>query len=80
MNNSILYENIYSALLRLAEKNSLRRVNNIKILVNKNIDISEKDLLKYLKIENNILFGEWTSIDIEKDEIEIIKAVIKVVD
>ncbi len=79
MNNSILYENIYSALLRLAEKNSLRRVNNIKILVNKNIDISEKDLLKYLKIENNILFGEWTSIDIEKDEIEIIKAVIKVV-
>jgi len=80
MNNSILYENIYSALLRLAEKNSLRRVNNIKILVNKNIDISEKDLLKYLKIENNILFGEWTSIDIEKDEIEIIKAVIKVID
>ncbi len=79
MTNSILYEKIYSALLRLSKEGNLEKINKIKVLVNKNSDINEEDLLKYLELKNNILFGKWTYIDIEKDEIEMITAIIKVV-
>lgn len=79
MNNSILFEKIYSALLKLSKDGGLDKVKKVKVLVNENSNINEKDLLKYLEHKNNILFGEWTYIDIEEEEIEMITAIIKVV-
>lgn len=79
MEDSILYEKIYSAILKLSKEGGLDRVNKVKILVNKNNNICKRDLCKYLEFRNNILFGEWTYIDIEEEEIEIITAIIKIV-
>ncbi|MEY8304147.1 hypothetical protein FYJ27_05485 [Anaerosalibacter bizertensis] len=76
MDTNILYEKIYNGLLKMSKEYSVEKVEEIYIVLNIDKDIDEKDLTKYLKSKNASLFQDLEKIEITKEEIEMITAII----
>ncbi|MBV1819558.1 hypothetical protein L0P54_10340 [Anaerosalibacter bizertensis] len=76
MDTNILYEKIYNGLLKMSKEYSVEKVEEIYIVLNIDKDIKEKDLMRYLKSKNASLFQDLEKIEITKEEIEMITAII----
>ncbi|MCR2044929.1 hypothetical protein [Anaerosalibacter massiliensis] len=76
MDNNILYEKIYTALIGMSKEYSVNKVEEINMVENIGIGIDTEDLIKYLKSKNNPLFEELKKINIRKEELEIITIII----
>ncbi|MBW4827360.1 MAG: hypothetical protein KZY61_08275 [Clostridiaceae bacterium] len=76
MDCTILYEKIYNGLLKMSKEYSVEKIEEIYIVLNIDKDINEKDLMRYLKSRNTFLFQNLEKIEIRKEEIEMITAII----
>lgn len=76
MDNNILYEKIYIALIGMSKEYSVNKLEEINMVENIGIGIDTEDLIKYLKSKNNPLFEELKKINIREEELEIITIII----
>ncbi|NLL71886.1 MAG: hypothetical protein GX238_12250 [Epulopiscium sp.] len=77
MHDTFLNERIYEALLELCQKNKILKLNKVNIVVNMDSHISENSLREYFGERNNKIFGNWTEIIVEKQDVGKLNAVIK---
>lgn len=77
MHDTFLTERIYETLLKLCQENKLIKLYKVNLAVNTDSHISENSLRELFSERNNNLFGEWTEIIIEKQDIGKLNAVIK---
>ncbi len=77
MHDTFLNERIYEALLELCKKNKILKLNKVNIVVNMDSHISENSLREYFGERNNKIFGNWTEIIVEKQDVGKLNAVIK---
>lgn len=77
MHDTFLNERIYEALLELCQKNKILKLNKVNIVVNMDSHISENSLREYFGERNNKIFGKWTEIIVEKQDVGKLNAVIK---
>ena len=77
MHDTFLTERIYETLLKLCQENKLIKLYIVNLAVNTDSHISENSLRELFSERNNNLFGEWTEIIIEKQDVGKLNAVIK---
>lgn len=77
MHDTFLNERIYEALLELCQKNKILKLNKVNIVVNMDSHISENSLREHFGERNNKIFGKWTEIIVEKQDVGKLNAVIK---
>lgn len=77
MHDTFLNERIYEALLKLCHENKIIKLNKVNIAVNIDSHISEDSLREQFGERNNNIFGDWTEIIVEKQDVGKLNAVIK---
>lgn len=76
MGDKILHEKVYKALVEMAKEYSISKIKQINIVINIDKHIIEKDLIEYLKSKDSFLFEKLEKVDISKEKIEMITAII----
>lgn len=77
MHDSLLFEKTYQAVYELSKHNSIRRVSEVKIIVSMDSHFDSPHMLGHLIERDNILFGDWTNVIVEKRDIEKLTALIE---
>lgn len=76
MGDKILHEKVNKALVEMAKEHSISKIKQINIVINIDKHIIEKDLIEYLKSKDSFLFEKLEKVDISKEKIEMITAII----
>ncbi len=77
MHDTILLDKITEEVQILSKTNHFSKVNQLSICVNPNSHVNEDNLYDHLRHANKKLFGIWTKISIEKDDIPDQVAILK---
>lgn len=80
MHDTHLIEKIYQSMVTLCEQNSIVKINEINIEVDKGSHIDGPHLLSHLKDRDSEMFGDWTEINVERKPYPKLTAVIKSID
>lgn len=80
MHDSFLFEKTYQTVNELCERNAIRKVNEIKMVVSMDSHVDGPHMLGHFIERDNTLFGDWTNVSVEKRDIEKLTAVIKSID
>lgn len=80
MHDSLLFEKTYNTVHELCENNSIKKVNEIKLIVSMDSHVDGPHMLSHFIERDNILFGDWTNVIVEKCDIEKLTAVIERID
>lgn len=80
MHDTHLIEKIYQSINTLCKHNSIVKINEINIEVDEDSHIDGLHLLSHLIDRDNVMFGDWTVINVERKPYEILTAVIKSID
>lgn len=76
MYDEVVLNNICEAVEESCRVNRIRKVTFLTIIVNENTSVDDNSLLELLKAKNNALFGEWTKIDIFKENFQDKSAIV----
>ena len=77
MHDTILLNKITEEVELLSKTNHFSKVNKLLICLNPNSHVNEDNLYDHLHHANKKLFGLWTQISIERDEIPDQVAILK---
>jgi len=77
MGDLFMYEKIYNGIMGYCEQKQIKKVSMVSIIVNNDTDIDKKSLLEYLRRRNGEKIGRWTKVQIERQPIGNITAIIK---
>lgn len=77
MHDSLLLEKTYQTVCELCERNSIRKVNEVKMIVSIDSHMDGAHMLGHLMERNNTMFGDWTNVIIKKRDIEKMTTVIE---
>ncbi|MGB8452136.1 MAG: hypothetical protein WCD89_07360 [Anaerocolumna sp.] len=77
MHDTILLDKITEEVQILSKTNHFNKVNKLLICVNPDSHVNEDNLYDHLHQANKKLFGMWTKISIEKDDIPDQVAILK---
>ena len=80
MHDSVLFEKTYRTVCELCESNAVKKVNEIKMIVSMDSHVDGPHMLEHFIERDNILFGDWTDVIVEKRDIEKLTAVIESID
>lgn len=80
MHDSLLFEKTYQTVRELCESHSIMKVNEIKMTVSMDSHVDGPHMLRHFIERDNILFGDWTNVVVEKREIERLTAIVKSID
>ena len=80
MHDTHLIEKIYQSIAALCKQNGIVKVNEIEIEVDEGSHIEGPHLLSHLMDRDNEMFGNWTSVHLERKPYEKLTAVIKKID
>ena len=80
MHDTHLIEKIYQSIAVLCKQNGIFKVNEIEIEVDEGSHIEGPHLLSHLMDRDSEMFGNWTSVNIQRKPYEKLTAVIKRID
>jgi Zn finger protein HypA/HybF involved in hydrogenase expression len=80
MHDTFLFGNLYDAVLKLCEENSIQRINSIRITVHTDSHINEQSLREFFAENGSTLIDKNTVIIINRKESERLTAVIEQID
>lgn len=80
MHDSLLFEKTYRAVRELCESHSIKKVNEIRLIVSMDSHVDGPHMLRHFMERDNTLFGDWTNVIVEKREIEKLTAVVESID
>lgn len=70
MHDSLLLEKTYQAVLALCAPYAIQKINEITLLVSQDSHLEPTHMLAHLIERDNTLFGDWTTVIIQKGDIE----------
>lgn len=70
MHDTILLNKISEVLKETCEVNKIKRVNEFTVVVNHRSHVNENNLYEHLQYANNNLIGNWTKINIQREDIQ----------
>lgn len=70
MQDTVLLNKISNSLRELCRSHKIKRIEKLSIIVDKNSNVNSSDLYEYLRGYNRDLVGEWTSIIVEKEQLD----------
>ena len=70
MHDTILLNKISEVLKETCVVNNIKRVDEFTVVVNHRSHVNENNLCEHLQRAENSLIGDWTKINIEKEDIE----------
>jgi len=76
MHDSFLFQRISSTLQNICKENKIIRINLLKVIVHPHSHVNEKSLFIHLKDEVPELVGDWTKVQVEREKIEELTAII----
>ena len=77
MKDTLLFDKISEELEILSRTNHLSKINNLVICVNHTSNVNEESLYKHLHHANKKMYGTWTNITIERDDLPNETAILK---
>ncbi len=77
MHDTVLLHKITEEVEILSKTNHFSKVNKLIVCVNPNSHVNEENLYEHLHRSNKKLFGMWTKISIERDDIPDQIAILK---
>lgn len=70
MHDTILLNKISEVLKETCIVNNIKRIDEFTVVVNHRSHVNENNLCEHLQRVDNSLIGDWTKINIEKEDIE----------
>lgn len=70
MHDTILLNKISEVLKETCEANKIKKVDELTVVVNHKSHVNENNLYEHLQSVDNHLIGDWTRINIEREDIE----------
>lgn len=77
MHDTFLIEKLYNSISRLCNSNMIKKVDEIKIIVSLDSHVTGEHMLEHLMERDSTLFGNWTCVNIKKQDIEKLTAVVE---
>jgi len=77
MHDTILLSKISESIKEACVANKIRKVNTLTVIVNHRSHVNENNLYKHLQDTNKDLVGIWTTVNIEKEDIQDQTAILK---
>lgn len=69
MHDTILLNKISDAVNQVCSMNNIKKVNRLAVVVNNNSHVNEDNLYDHLQYASANLVGEWTKIQVQRDDI-----------
>ncbi|MCM0647771.1 hypothetical protein NBE98_05195 [Clostridium swellfunianum] len=69
MHDTILLNKISDAVNQVCGMNNIKKVNKLAVVVNNNSHVNEENLYDHLQYACANLIGEWTEIQVQRDDI-----------
>lgn len=79
MHDTFLLNKISNSLEAICNEKNIREIEEFTIVVNNDSHINEENLLEHLKLNNKDIISENLKIKIEKEDIEELTAIIKII-
>ena len=77
MHDTILLSKISESVKDACTANKIKKVNTLTVIVNHKSHVNENNLYEHLQYANGDLIGNWTKINIEKEDINDQTAILK---
>lgn len=70
MHDTILLSKISKQLKEICISNNINKVNTFTVIVNHRSHVNEDNLYEYLHYADGNLVGEWTKINVQREDIQ----------
>ncbi len=70
MHDTFLLEKIFQSLKGICHENNIKKINAISFITSMDSHLDEFKICEYFKINKSQLIGEWTKIQIQKQELQ----------
>jgi len=77
MHDTILLSKISDELKEICTANNINKVKTFTVIVNHRSHVHSDNLYDYLKHADRNLFGEWTKINVQREDIQDQTAILK---
>lgn len=77
MHDTILLSKISEELRNICISNKINKVNKFTVIVNHRSHVHQDNLYEHLKHTNGEMVGEWTNIEVKREDIQDQTAIIK---
>ena len=77
MHDTILLSKISEELKEICTANNINKVNTFTVIVNHRSHVNEDSLYDHLQYADGNLVGEWTKINVQRQDIEEQTAILK---
>ena len=77
MHDTILLSKISEELKEICTANNINKVNAFTVIVNHRSHVNEDNLYDHLQYANEKLVGEWTKINVQREDIQEQTAILK---
>jgi transcriptional regulator NrdR family protein len=77
MHDTFLIEKLYNSISELCKSNMIKKINEIKLIVSLDSHVTGQHMLEHLMERDSTLFGDWTCVYIEKQDIEKLTAMVE---
>ena len=77
MHDTILFSKISESLKEACVANKIEKVNILTVIVNHRSHVNSDNLYEHLQYANKNLVGEWTKINVQREEIQDQTAILK---
>lgn len=77
MHDTILLSKISEKLKEICTSNNINKVNTFTVIVNHRSHVNQDNLYDHLQYADGNLVGEWTKINVQREEIQDQTAILK---
>ncbi|AWK51961.1 hypothetical protein DIC82_13475 [Clostridium beijerinckii] len=77
MHDTILLSKISEELREICKANNINKVNSFTVIVNHRSHVHSDNLYDHLKYAHGNLVGEWTKINVQREDIQDQTAILK---
>lgn len=77
MHDTILLSKISEELKEICTANNINKINTFTVIVNHRSHVNEENLYDHLQYANGKLVGEWTKINVQREDIQDQTAILK---
>lgn len=77
MHDTILLSKISEELKEICTANNINKVNTFTVIVNHRSHVNEDNLYDHLQYADGNLVGEWTKINVQREDIQDQTAILK---
>lgn len=77
MHDTILLSKISQELKNICTANNINKIKSLTVIVNNRSHVNSGNLYEHLQYANGDLVGEWTEINVHREEIQEQTAIVK---